>query len=84
MYEKTRKIKNQWCVFCVKKTVLEYSIDTSEKYDDAKGNKEIEKIKKISLDNIQSLDDFIVILSDKIIEIKDTIVKFYDFGSKMN
>ena len=71
-------------VFCVKKTVLEYSIDTFEKYDDAKGNKEVEKIKKISLDNIQSLDDFIVILSDKIIEIKDTIVKFYDFGSKMN
>lgn len=71
------------CILC-KKTVLEYSIDTSEKYDDAKGNKEVEKIKKISLDNIQSLDDFIVILSDKIIEIKDTIVKFYDFGSKMN
>ncbi|MBS6562518.1 MAG: hypothetical protein KH328_04135 [Staphylococcus sp.] len=47
-------------------------------------SKEIEKIKKISLDNIQSLDDFIVILSDKIIEIKDTIMKFYDFGSKMN
>ena len=33
-------------------------------------SKEIEKIKKISLDNIQSLDDFIVILSDKIIEIQ--------------
>lgn len=47
-------------------------------------SKEVEKIKKISLDNIQSLDDFIVILSDKIIEIKDTIVKFYDFESKMN
>lgn len=47
-------------------------------------SKEVEKIKKISLDNIQSLDDFIVILSDKIIEIKDTIVKFYDLGSKMN
>jgi hypothetical protein len=23
-------------------------------------------------------------ITDKIIEIKDTIVKFYDFGSKMN
>lgn len=72
------KYRNSEIYFRIKRSTLEFSIDIPEKYDYFKGNDVIEKSKKLSLESIKSMDDFISVLSDKIIEIKEMIVNFYD------
>lgn len=72
------RYRNSDIYFRIQRSTLEFSIDTPEKYDYVKGNDEIEKVKKFSLESIKSMDDFVSVLSDKIIEIKEIIVNFYD------
>lgn len=72
------RYRNSDIYFRIQRSTLEFSIDTPEKYDYVKGNDEIEKVKKFSLESIKSIDDFVSVLSDKIIEIKEIIVNFYD------
>lgn len=72
------KYRNSDIYFRIQRSTLEFSIDTPEKYDYVKGNDAIEKVKKFSLESIKSMDDFVSVLSDKIIEIKEIIVNFYD------
>ena len=72
------RYRNSEIYFCIQRSTLEFSIDTPEKYDYVKGNDAIEKVKKFSLESIKSMNDFVSVLSDKIIEIKEIIVNFYD------
>lgn len=72
------RYRNSEIYFRIQRSTLEFSIDTPEKYDYVKGNDAIEKVKKFSLESIKSMDDFVSVLSDKIIEIKEIIVNFYD------
>lgn len=72
------RYRNSEIFFRIQRSTLEFSIDTPEKYDYVKGNDAIEKVKKFSLESIKSMDDFVLVLSDKIIEIKEIIVNFYD------
>lgn len=72
------RYRNSEIYFRIQRSTLEFSIDTPEKYDYVKGNDAIEKVKKFSLKSIKSMDDFVSVLSDKIIEIKEIIVNFYD------
>lgn len=72
------RYRNSEIYFRIQRSILEFSIDTPEKYDYVKGNDAIEKVKKFSLESIKSMDDFVSVLSDKIIEIKEIIVNFYD------
>ena len=72
------RYRNSDIYFRIQRSTLEFSIDTPEKYDYVKGNDEIEKVKKFSLESIKSMNDFVSVLSDKIIEIKEIIVNFYD------
>ena len=72
------RYRNSEIHFRIQRSTLEFSIDTPEKYEYVKGNDEIEKVKKFSLESIKSMDDFVSVLSDKIIEIKEIIVNFYD------
>jgi len=72
------RYRNSEIYFRVQRFTLEFSIDTPEKYDYVKGNDAIEKVKKFSLESIKSMNDFVSVLSDKIIEIKEIIVNFYD------
>ena len=72
------RYRNSDIYFRIQRSTLEFSIDTPEKYEYVKGNDEIEKVKKFSLESIKSIDDFVSVLSDKIIEIKEIIVNFYD------
>ena len=72
------RYRNSEIYFRIQRSTLEFSIDTPEKYDYVKGNNAIEKVKKFSLESIKSMDDFVLVLSDKIIEIKEIIVNFYD------
>lgn len=72
------RYRNSDIYFRIRRSTLEFSIDTPEKYDYVKGNDAIEKVKKFSLESIKSMDDFVSLLSDKIIEIKEIIVNFYD------
>lgn len=72
------RYRNSDIYFRIQRSTLEFSIDTPEKYEYVKGNDAIEKVKKFSLESIKSMDDFVSVLSDKIIEIKEIIVNFYD------
>lgn len=72
------RYRNSDIYFRIRRSTLEFSIDTPEKYEYVKGNDAIEKVKKFSLESIKSIDDFVSVLSDKIIEIKEIIVNFYD------
>ena len=72
------RYRNSDIYFRIRRSTLEFSIDTPEKYEYVKGNDVIEKVKKFSLERIKSMDDFVSVLSDKIIEIKEIIVSFYD------
>ena len=72
------RYRNSDIYFRIQRSTLEFSIDTPEKYEYVKGNDAIEKVKKFSLESIKSIDDFVSVLSDKIIEIKEIIVNFYD------
>ena len=72
------RYRNSEIHFRIQRNTFEFSIDTPEKYDYVKGNNAIEKIKKFSLESIKAMDDFVLVLSDKIIEIKEIIVNFYD------
>lgn len=72
------RYRNSEIYFRIQRSTLEFSIDTPEKYDYVKGNDAIEKVKKFSLESIKSMNDFVSVLSDKIIEIKEIIVNFYD------
>ena len=72
------RYRNSEIYFRIQRSTLEFSIDTPEKYDYVKGNDAIEKVKKFSLESIKSMDDFVLVLSDKIIEIKEIIGNFYD------
>lgn len=72
------RYRNSDIYFRIQRSTLEFSIDTPEKYEYVKGNDAIEKVKKFSLESIKSMDDFVSVLSDKIIEINEIIVNFYD------
>lgn len=72
------KYRNSDIYFRIQRSTLEFSIDTPEKYDYVKGNDAIEKVRKFSLESIKSMDYFVSVLSEKIIEIKEIIVNFYD------
>ena len=72
------RYRNSDIYFRIRRSTLEFTIDTPEKYEYVKGNDAIEKVKKFSLESIKSMDDFVLVLSDKIIEIKEIIVNFYD------
>lgn len=72
------RYRNSDIYFRIRRSTLEFSIDTPEKYEYVRGNDVIEKVKKFSLERIKSMDDFVSVLSDKIIEIKEIIVSFYD------
>ena len=72
------RYRNSEIYFRIQRSTLEFSIDTPEKYDYVKGNDAIEKVKKFSLESIKSMNDFVLVLSDKIIETKEIIMNFYD------
>ena len=61
------RYRNSEIYFRIQRSTLEFSIDTPEKYDYVKGNDAIEKVKKFSLESIKSMNDFVSVLSDKII-----------------